>query len=115
MNEYTRREEVRWTLIASLLMVLCIAPAVMLLVSAQGKLVPDKEARKLADDAAEKIKPAHQCVVAAEKLQGEIEPFKASAKAAHLDTNEDDTKGTKVPKKQSIQGRINRKLAEKDK
>jgi hypothetical protein len=31
VNEYTRREEVRWTLVASLLMVMCIAPAVMLL------------------------------------------------------------------------------------
>ncbi len=30
-REYTRREEVRWTLIASLLITLCIAPAVILL------------------------------------------------------------------------------------
>jgi hypothetical protein len=115
MNEYTRREEVRWTLIASLLMVLCIAPAVILLVSAQGRLVPDPAARKIADDAAEKIKPAHACVTAAEKLQGEIEPFKASAKAAHLDTNEDDASAKKVPKKQSVAGRLNRKIAEKEK
>jgi chemotaxis protein histidine kinase CheA len=99
VNEYTRREEVRWTLIASLLMVLCIAPAVILLVTAKGKLVPDPEARKAATEAEEKIKPAHACVVAAEKLQTEIDPFKATAKAAHLDTNEDAPPDPKKPKK----------------
>jgi hypothetical protein len=116
VNEYTRREEVRWTLIASLLMVLCIAPAVILLVTAKGKIVPDPQARLLADNAAERIKPAHACVVAAEKLQTEIDVFKASAKTAHVDADDADAgAGPKVPKKQSIQGRINRKLAEKDK
>src|SRR5262249_3099806 len=99
---------------ASLLMVLCIAPAVVLLVSAKGKQVPDAAARRLADDAAERVKPAHACVVAAEKLQTEIDVFKASAKAAHLDADVADG-GPKVPKKQAIQGRIQRKLAEKEK
>ena len=75
MNEYTRREEVRWTLLASLLMVFCIAPAVMLLVTAQGKVVPDAQARKVADDAALGIKPAHSCVIQADKLQTEIDVF----------------------------------------
>ncbi len=115
MNEYTRREEVRWTLVASLLMVMCIAPAVILLVTAKGRLVPDPAARKLADDAGKLVAPAHGCVVAAEKLQTELEVFRASAKTAHLDTNEDDTAGVKKPKKQSIAGRLNRKLAEKEK
>jgi hypothetical protein len=116
VNEYTRREEVRWTLVASLLMVLCIAPAVILLVTAKGKLVPDPVARRIADDAAERVKPAHACVVAAEKLQTEIDVFKASAKAAHVDAEEADAgAGPRVPKKQSIQGRINRALAEKEK
>src|SRR4051812_47683934 len=97
-------------------MVLCIAPAVMLLVTAKGKLVPDPQARRLADDSAERIKPAHACVVAAEKLQTEIDVFKASAKTAHVDADDADAGAApKVPKKQSIQGRINRKLAEKEK
>jgi hypothetical protein len=115
VNEYTRREEVRWTLVASLLMVMCIAPAVMLLVNAQGKLVPDPTARKIADEAAEKIKPAHACVSSAERLRSEIDVFRASAKAAHLDTNEDETNAAKKPKKQSLGGRLNRKIAEKEK
>jgi hypothetical protein len=95
--------------------VMCIAPAVMLLVNAQGKLAPDPVARKMADDAEEKIKPAHACVSSAERLRGEIDVFRASAKAAHLDTNEDETKDTKKPKKQSLGGRLNRKIAEKEK
>ncbi|APR86776.1 hypothetical protein A7982_12125 [Minicystis rosea] len=119
MNEYTRREEVRWTLIASLLMVLCIAPAVILLVTAKGKLVPDPEARRAADEAVERIKPAHACVVAAEKLQTEIDPFKATAKAAHLDANEEAPPDPKKKKKPgTISGRIRagvKELQDKDK
>lgn len=85
MNEYTRREEVRWTFIASLALVLFIAPAVILLVTAQGKLGPDPNARKAAEASAIKVTTAHGCLVAAEKLVAEIDVFKASAKAAHLD------------------------------
>src|SRR4051812_23431899 len=88
-------------------MVLCIAPAVIFLVTAKGKLVPDPEARRIADESAEKLKPAHTCAMAAEKLQTEIDPFKATAKAAHLDTNEDavpDPKSKKKPK--TISGKI---------
>ncbi len=117
MNEYTRREEVRWTLFASLLMVACIAPAVILLVRAEGKLVPDAQAHKIADEAADGIKPAHSCVTQAEKLQTEIDVFKGLARAAHLDSDPAADAGgaAKVPKKQSIAGRINRKLQEKEK
>jgi hypothetical protein len=106
VNEYTRREEVRWTLIASLLMVLCIAPAVILLVTAKGRLVPDPEARRVADEAVEKIKPAHTCVVSAEKLQTEIDPFKATAKAAHLDANEEPPPDPKNKKRQTITAKL---------
>ena len=106
MNEYTRREEVRWTLIASLLMVLCIAPAVILLVTAKGRLIPDPQARAQADEATQKLKPAHACVVHAAKLQTEIDPFKATAKAAHLDTNEEAPADPKKKKPRTISGKI---------
>jgi hypothetical protein len=116
VNEYTRREEVRWTLIASLLMVLCIAPAVVLLVTAKGKPIPDPNARRSADDAAARVKPAHSCVVAADKLIEEIGAFKASAKAAHVDAPDAaDAGAPKVPKKQSVEGRVKRAIAEKEK
>ena len=88
MNEYTRREEVRWTLIASLAMVLCIAPAVVLLVTAQGKLVPDPAARRAADEAADRVKPAHLCTLSAEKLDTELTVFKESAKTAKITADE---------------------------
>jgi chemotaxis protein histidine kinase CheA len=111
VNEYTRREEVRWTLIASLAMVLCIAPAVIILVTAQGKWVPDQAARQVADQAAEKAKASHPCVVAAEKLGSEIEVFKASAKAAHLNS-EEDPDAKKKPK--TLAQRAKDKLKEKE-
>ncbi len=115
MNEYTRREEVRWTLIASLVMVMCIAPAVVLLVTAKGKEILDPQVQAQADEAREQIKPAHSCVTAAKKLQDEISVFKDAAKAAHLDAPDDADAAAKVPKKQSIQGRVTRKLQEKEK
>jgi hypothetical protein len=108
VNEYTRREEVRWTLIASLLMVLCIAPAVVLLVTAKGKSIPDPAARHLADDAEARIKPAHACVVAADKLGQEIGAFKASAKAAHVETA-DDAADAGAPKKPAYPNRFGKK------
>ncbi len=87
MNEYTRREEVRWTLIASLALVLGMAPAVFLLVTAQGALVPDPGAQLAAKVAADKAQQIHTCVVTADKLPTEIDVFKSAAKAAHLDAN----------------------------
>jgi hypothetical protein len=88
VNEYTRREEVRWTLLASLALVLCMAPAVFLLVTAQGKLAADPAARSAANDASERVTALHACASAAEKLVTEVDVFKTSAKAAHLDAEE---------------------------
>ena len=85
MNEYTRREEVRWTLIASLALVLCVGPAAFMLVTVQGKLVPDPAARATAHAASERAAALRPCVVAAERLYTEVDVFKTSAKAAHLD------------------------------
>ncbi len=87
MNEYTRREEVRWTLIASLALVLGMAPAVFFLVTAQGALVPDPGAQLAAKVASDKLQQAHTCVVTADKLPTEIDVFKSAAKAAHLDAD----------------------------
>jgi hypothetical protein len=88
LNEYTRREEVRWTLIASLALVLCIGPAVFLLVTVQGKLVPDPAARAAAHAATERAAALRPCVVAAERLYTEVDVLKTSAKAAHLDAEQ---------------------------
>ncbi|MFO0760852.1 MAG: hypothetical protein U0359_30525 [Byssovorax sp.] len=88
MNEYTRREEVRWTLIGAIALVVCMAPAVLLLVLAQGKIIPDPAAARAAEEASTRVATIRPCVSAAEKLVTEIDVFKSSAKAARLETTE---------------------------
>ncbi len=117
MNEYTRREEVRWTLIASLALVVCIAPAVLLLVTAKGKTVPDPAARERANVAAVAATTAHSCSVAADKLATEIEVFKESAKAARIADPVDAPDAgapppTKGAQKKGITAKIREKLKE---
>src|SRR5262249_42480385 len=63
------------------------APAVYLLVTALGKLVPDPSAQAAAKVASERVVLTHACVTAADKLVSEIDVFKSSAKAAHVDNN----------------------------
>ncbi|WP_437930002.1 hypothetical protein WMF37_12460 [Sorangium sp. So ce291] len=84
MNEYTRREEVRATFIASAILVLCIAAAVLRLVTVEGRLVPDPGARRQAEDSEARIAPARACALAGEKLISEIEVFKKLAKSARM-------------------------------
>ncbi|WP_437289979.1 hypothetical protein [Sorangium sp. So ce406] len=84
MNEYTRREEVRATFIASAILVLCIAAAVLQLVTVEGRLVPDPSARRQAEESEARIAPARACALAGEKLIAEIEVFKKLATAARM-------------------------------
>ncbi|WP_437959299.1 hypothetical protein WME76_06360 [Sorangium sp. So ce119] len=84
MNEYTRREEVRATFIASAILVLCIAAAVLQLVTVEGRLIPDPSARRQAEESEARIAPARACALAGEKLIGEIEVFKKLADAARM-------------------------------
>ncbi|WP_437638330.1 hypothetical protein [Sorangium sp. So ce854] len=84
MNEYTRREEVRATFIASAILVLCIAAAVLRLVTVEGRLIPDPSARRLAEESEARIAPARACALAGEKLIAEIEVFKKLADAARM-------------------------------
>jgi len=90
VNEYTRREEVRWTIIAALVLVACMGVAVFMLATAKGPLIPDPAARAQADGAAERVVQAKTCATSAEKLATEIDVFKASAKAARLNAEEPD-------------------------
>ncbi|WP_438028377.1 hypothetical protein [Sorangium sp. So ce233] len=84
MNEYTRREEVRATFIASAILVLCIAAAVLQLVTVEGRLIPDPSARRQAEESEARIAPARACALAGEKLIAEIEVFKKLANAARM-------------------------------
>jgi hypothetical protein len=86
LNEYTRREEVRWILVASATLVACIAAAVLLLVTAQGKLIPDPEALSVAKATAERSAgyAALKCNRDAKTLADEIPLFKKAAEQARV-------------------------------
>jgi hypothetical protein len=94
LNEYTRREEVRWTLATAAVLLLAVAISVVVLATARGALIPDPEARARADRLATQTKEAAACSTAALKLQEEIGVFKNLAKAARI---EDEGKGTEDP------------------
>ncbi|AUX41087.1 alanine/arginine/proline-rich membrane protein [Sorangium cellulosum] len=94
MNEYTRREEVRATFIASAILVLCIAVAVLRLVTVEGRLIPDPSARRKAEESEARLAPARACALAGEKLNAEIEVFKELAKSARMP---DPTEGVAPP------------------
>lgn len=84
MNEYTRREEVRATFIASAILVLCIAAAVFRLITVEGKLVPDPAAQRAAQESAVRVTAGKACAVAGENLVTETDLFKKLAKSARL-------------------------------
>ncbi len=84
MNEYTRREEVRWTFVASTILVLCIAVAVIRLVTVQGKLVPDVKAQELAQQTADKAVAMHPCAEHADNLVTEVGILNRAAATAKL-------------------------------
>jgi hypothetical protein len=92
VNEYTRSEEVRSTLIASVILILCVAVAVLRLVTVQGQLIPDPQAREAAKMAEAKSTQAQGCTSHAEKLVGEVEFLKSSVKAARVSVDEADAK-----------------------
>jgi hypothetical protein len=85
VNLYTRREEMRATLIAMVTLLACIATAGVLIVTAKGKLIPDPAARAAAKVAEERATQSRACTAAAERLDAEIPVLKSTAKAAKLD------------------------------
>ncbi len=98
MNEYTRREEVRWTFVASTILVLCIAVAVIRLVTVQGKQVPDTNAQALAKQLEDRAAAMRTCAEQADALITEMAIFNTAAKTAKLQA-EPDKPGTKPKKK----------------
>ena len=79
MNDYTRREEARWTFIAATVLIVCIAAAVALVFTARGKLVPDPGARAQAKASDQKAAAAAGCVTQAERLAKEVPIFQTQA------------------------------------
>lgn len=85
MNEYTRREEVRWTLATAAVLLLAVAISVVVLATARGSLIPDPDARARAEKLGQQAKEAAACSTAALKLQEEIGIFKNLAKATRIE------------------------------
>lgn len=85
MNEYTRREEVRATFIASAILVLCIAVAVFRLVTVEGRLVPDPSARKQSQESDARLATASKCAASGRQLVEDVSNFKTIAAVMQLD------------------------------
>ncbi len=98
MNEYTRREEVRWTFVASTILVLAIAIAVIRLVTVQGKLVPDLAAQARAVETEERAVKMKPCVADATKLKDERGVLNKAAETAKLQAQPDKPAAKKKPK-----------------
>ena len=82
MNEYTRREEIRWTLVTVCILVPAVAIAIVRLVMAEGPMVENPQlvvAEQKALQSREEYKP---CIKSAEKLESEVDLFRSRAAQA---------------------------------
>lgn len=82
MNEYTRREEVRWTLVGVAILIPSVAIAIVRLLLVQGPMVPDQKAIEAANGAQTRVVEFESCVKAAAKLSKEVPIFKTVAEGA---------------------------------
>ena len=89
MNEYTRREEIRWTLATVFILVPAVAVAIVRLVLAQGPMVTDPEAIKSEAAAKQAQLDFRPCTKASKKLAAEVSVFKTRAAQAKKKAKED--------------------------
>lgn len=80
VNEYTRREEVRWILVSAVVLVSCVAASLGLMLTAKGRVVPDPQARAAADALEVEAKDLSTCVEHARELQKEVALFRDDSK-----------------------------------
>ncbi len=80
MNEYTRREEIRWTLATVFILVPCVAIAIVRLVLAQGPMVTNPTAIKAEADAQAAEVAYRPCAKAAKDLATEVDVFRTLVK-----------------------------------
>jgi len=99
VNEYTRRDEVRWMLLTAVALVLCIAAAIVLLTTARGPMVHDPAARQAADDASAQSEAFMGCKASATKLSEELALLMSHAKTVNIEPEiGDDGKPKPKPK-----------------
>jgi len=89
LNEYTRREEIRWTLISVAVLIPAVAIAIVRLLLVQGPMVPDQTAIRAAQGASTRVTEFEACGKAADKLSQEVPIFKTVAKAAQKRAEEE--------------------------
>jgi hypothetical protein len=87
LNEYTRREEIRWTLIAVFVLVPAVAISIVRLVLAEGPMVVSPAAIQAEADARRIEEEYKTCQKAAARLKDEVAVFRSRApKKAPEDT-----------------------------
>ncbi len=89
LNEYTRREEIRWTLATVFILVPAVAIAIVRLVLAQGPMVTDPEAIRSEVAAKQAEVDYKPCKKSADKLADEVELFKTRAEQARNKAKEE--------------------------
>jgi hypothetical protein len=89
LNEYTRREEIRWTLVSVFILVPAVAVAIVRLVLAEGPMVPDPTAIRSEDEARQLEESYKSCVRSASKLRDEVSVFKSRAAQAEKAAKEE--------------------------
>lgn len=87
----------RWTFVASTILVICIAIAVVRLVTVQGNVVPDTAAQAAAEQTKERAAALRTCAEQADNLVLEMGIFNTAAKKVLQP--EPDKPGVKKPKK----------------
>ncbi len=80
LNEYTRREEIRWTLATVFVLVPCVAIAIVRLVLAQGPMVTNPAAIKAEADAQQTELAYRSCAKSAKDLATEVDVFRVLVK-----------------------------------
>jgi len=98
LNEYTRREEVRWTLVSVAILIPSVAIAIVRLLLIQGPMVPDQSAMRAAEAAEARQSEFEACVKAAAKLSKEVPIFKTVAESAKRRAEEKAKKDRRLKK-----------------
>ncbi|NUP11799.1 MAG: hypothetical protein HOW73_37605 [Polyangiaceae bacterium] len=80
MNEYTRREEVRWILVSAVVLVSSVAGALGLMLTARGPVVADVHAREAAQALERDAQDLAKCSEHAVTLKKEVDLFRDDSK-----------------------------------
>jgi hypothetical protein len=89
LNEYTRREEIRWTLVSVILLVPCVTISFARLWVAEGPLVTNPEAIRVEQEARAREEAFKGCVRAATGLADNVDVFRKRALRAEREAEQE--------------------------